>query len=174
VGAAGFERGVLHQTALDGSADLSVDAQECTYPYGIAADESVVFAGTADGYVLRFPTDDLGDVEVVADGMQMVLDLALNDTSVYWTNGFDTVWRQPRAGGTPAAFATDQLGPASIVIDETWVYWTNYFTGTIVRAPLDGGEVEVLANEQAEPHAIVVNDTSIFWATRHDVMKLAK
>ena len=51
------------------------------------------------------------------------------------------IWRVPVSGGTPVSFASDANSSAGIqdmVSDGTYLYWSNYQTGTLGRVRLDG------------------------------------
>ena len=67
---------------------------------------------------------------------------------------------------TPATItlATNQSGPAGIVVDATFAYWANHNDGTIMRAPIDGSSAAtVFATDQGEPHSLAIDSTSVYW-----------
>jgi hypothetical protein len=57
--------------------------------------------------------------------------VALDDTDVYWASAGDdtsangSIWRAPRAGGTPYLITAGQDHPRAIALDTQYVYWLN-------------------------------------------------
>jgi sugar lactone lactonase YvrE len=81
-------------------------------------------------------------------------------------------------GDGPVTLAADQLSPASVTADATYVYWTNTGThgddGTLMRVPIEGGELTLLATGQAGPAGIAVDATYVYWTNSFSgtVMKM--
>ncbi len=65
--------------------------------------------------------------------------LAVDEASVYWTDGFTggayTVNKAPKAGGTATVIASGAGGYVDIAVDDRCVYWADLYGGEIVRAP---------------------------------------
>ena len=60
--------------------------------------------------------------------------IAVDATSVYWTNyGDGTVMQVPLGGGAPIVLASGQDSPADIAVDATSVTWVNEGGGTVMR-----------------------------------------
>jgi hypothetical protein len=90
--------------------------------------------------------------------------IAVDSTSVYWTNESDggAIVRAPTDGGdaTVLALATR---PSGIAVDATYVYWTDLGAGTVMAVPIDGGTPLTIASGQPCPQAVAVNATSVYW-----------
>ena len=91
--------------------------------------------------------------------------IAVDATSVYWTDpGAAAIMKVPLGGGAPTTLAS---GPASsgIAVDATSVYWTTnlYRNASVMRVPLGGGAPITLATGQNSPPGVAVDATSVYW-----------
>jgi hypothetical protein len=63
----------------------------------------------------------------------------------------------------PVVLTSGQDLPTGIAVDETNVYWVNYFGGTVVTIPKGGGAPVILAEKQDSPRAVAVDATHVYW-----------
>lgn len=59
----------------------------------------------------------------------------------------------------------------AIAVDQNFVYWVGFFTGTINRVPLAGGSNTVLATGQSNPYDIAVDATNVYWTNDNSGIK---
>jgi hypothetical protein len=79
----------------------------------------------------------------------------------------------PRVRPTPELVALDPLGSANLIVDDGFVYWTNWDNheriGTgpshVMRARKAGGEVTILA-EGRDIIALAADDANLYWTER--------
>ena len=83
------------------------------------------------------------------------------------------------SGGTPTVLASSQARPLRIVVDDSTVYWTNNFAGSIARVPVAGGQVVTLASGENYARDLAVSSTDVYFTTNDGagsggVLKIAK
>ena len=108
--------------------------------------------------------------------------IAVDPTTVYFTNDDGTVMKMAIGGGSVTILASGQGLPSGIAVAGTNVYWANqgtfvnsYYDGTVMKVAIGGGSVTTLASNQADPSGIAVDGTSVYWTNYRDgtVMKVA-
>jgi hypothetical protein len=94
---------------------------------------------------------------------------------VYWTvqGAGPIAWRAPLAGGSPEPLVYDTTGAFGLVIDPTYVYYTQPASGRVMRLPLAGGAPIPLAHSK-EPIFLVSDGSSLYWTDSEDDGKIIK
>ena len=107
---------------------------------------------------------------VLASGDVGAWSIAVDGTSVYWTNpDRHTVMKVPVAGGTaasiaPASAASAGLSPWDVATDLGGVYWSYYNApGAVMVAPRAGGMPVTVAAQQTGPRSIAVGGGKVYW-----------
>jgi hypothetical protein len=108
---------------------------------------------------------DAGDMPVVlATGQLRPTDIAVDGTSVYWTNTggapAGSIAKVPLCGGTPVTLANNVVGAAGIVVSSTDVLWAAY-DGTINEVPIGGGATTMLAT--GAQGIVAIEADEVYW-----------
>jgi hypothetical protein len=140
-------------------------------PTGIALDDGGVFvADQATGYVLSCPIGGCGNNPTTVafqDGGSPLL-VAVDSTSVYWTDGLNDIWKAPRGGGAVTHVSTYAMGKnADIKVDSQFIYWT-VDDGTVQKVALAGGAPTKLVGGQANANWMTLGNNSVYWTTLSD------
>jgi hypothetical protein len=109
-------------------------------------------------------------------------DLAINSTSIFWTNPQSAlsrgpgVWKAALTGADPVQLATSAK-PAGIAVDERAVFFTdNQMAGGVFRVSVDGGGMTQIAADQNGPLSIALDATAVYWINSGsgEIMKVAR
>jgi hypothetical protein len=142
-------------------------------PSSIAVDDQFLYwTSPADSGVFRCRLPDCPSPQTVALNQPRPGAIAVNATHVYWiaepNDPHARIVRAAKDGSEPqgVVIASEQNQAASLVLDSTYVYWTDhYVAGTVQRCPLSGceGAPTVLSTDQTYPDAIAVDGTHVYW-----------
>jgi hypothetical protein len=69
--------------------------------------------------------------------------VAVDATHLYFGT-YSSVEEMPLAGGAINTLASGQDDPTEIVVDDAFLYWTNFYGGALIRKPLAGGPATIL------------------------------
>lgn len=166
--------GGMASTLASGQAEANGIALDAVNVYwtngGMCAGAGVTCAGDG-GTVMSVPLDG-GNVATLVAGQSGPFAVAVNATSVYWTDyNAGTVMKAPLDGGAPSTLASGQASPSRIAVDAANVYWLTSNGGTVMAVPLDGGTSVTLAAGQLYPSGIAVDGTSVYWTAKDDTVK---
>jgi hypothetical protein len=128
--------------------------------YSIA--QGTASSGYSDGQVASSALDG-SDFLDLADAQARPIDLAVDDTHVYFANlGSGQIQRVPVGGGPVQPVAQGQH-PYGIALDADSLYWVNTADGTVMKVAKSGGPTTQLATGQIGPVAIAVDGGIAYW-----------
>jgi hypothetical protein len=111
-------------------------------------------------------------------GLSRAVDLAVDETHVYWTESGDAgesngrVCRIAKEGGILDILLDSQPEPCHLAIDSTHVYWTSCGAqpsctdGSVQSMLKDGTSPTQIAGNLENPDAIAVTASYVYWANR--------
>jgi len=98
---------------------------ESAGPGGNIAIDSHSVYWVADGTVMKVPLEGGEATPLASAASSMFLSgIAVDGANVYWSSA-DRILKVSVDGGTPEVLVTGQDAPASVIVDDTSVYWAN-------------------------------------------------
>ena len=74
------------------------------------------------------------------------------------------------AGRCLTTLASGQAEPFGIALDSNFVYWTNYYDGTVMKVPVGGGTPTAVETGQGHPEGLAVDATNVYWTSATNVL----
>jgi hypothetical protein len=137
--------------------------------------ENVYWSVAANGAIYRVPLAG-GDSVMLSSDRSPSFGLAVDETHVYWTEGFQSflgaplwspngrVMRAPKGErGETEELAAGQRAPWGLMVVNGNVYWADYGSGSILTVPATGGTPVVLAAGQDGPTALTLHGSDLYW-----------
>lgn len=109
---------------------------------------------------------------VLASGQDHPFNVALDGTSLYWTNSAPdgAIMKVSLIGGAAAVLASGEHRPGPLVVDSSRVYWTSLADGEVRAVALAGGTVERIAENQPNALCVQVDAATIYWSRQRGAM----
>jgi stigma-specific protein Stig1 len=127
----------------------------------IVVDADTVYLGSLRG-LRAMPKTTPGVSKRLAAFSTSRVDLAVDDTNVYWTTDAPqgSVKKMPKRGGPISTL--DSASADRIAVDQGYVYWAN--TDSVMRAPVAGGPTTTVAAGQRDLDFIAVSGPYLYWS----------
>jgi hypothetical protein len=164
--------GSVTKAPLAGGAATAV-ASEQGVPAAIALNENDVFwIDQFWGKIMKAPKSGGTPTEVVSSFNGNILELEVDDDSVYWVDydeGGPGVFKAPVGAGTAVRLATGVGQIGALAVDETHVYWSQYVQGEawnhVMKAPIEGGEPEIVHGQLygSVYSDLAVGASNVYW-----------
>jgi hypothetical protein len=144
----------------DGSGGTTVHP---TSSAALAVDDQFLYVAEAFGNIVRMGKD--GSSKQLLAGSNKPVDLTVDTTSVYWTDGTENaVYSVPVAGGNVVRLAVGMpQSPNELAVDDRSVYLA-CAGGVVAGVDKDGTRLRVVASQPGLTiSGIAVDDTFIYW-----------
>ncbi len=157
--------------AVGSSADILPLACEQAYASSMALDAENVYWITqggigiakALGNVMKIPK--AGGSAITLAAQRSPVGLAVDSTSVYWTELSGAVMVVPKQGGTPRTLASTTGNPQEVAVDSKRLYWCD-LDGALFTLPMGGGTPVSLA--ECGGSDVAVGKSTIYWTKGSD------
>jgi hypothetical protein len=98
---------------------------------------------------------------VLVENEELVLELALDATHVYWVSN-QLLHKLPVAGGAPVEVGASE--GETVALDATHAYFAGGIRGTIAKLSKEGGSPVTIVTGEKDPTSIAVDPTGVYWA----------
>lgn len=169
----------VFQVGVDGTNPTTPVKQETGIGAVVSVGSDLYYVRAGGTTIVRFPKPSGPGVDF-ATGQATVLDVAADDTSLYWVTEGGSVSKKALGvaadAGTPEVLASGQASPYRLALDATNVYFTTSSGGTVSIVSKSGGApARALASGLVSPRSIVLDETSIYVSCDDGaVVKIAK
>jgi hypothetical protein len=144
-------------------------------------DAAQAYWSTPDGTVWQVPLDGSAPAIELAAQATPPASMAVDSTSVYWTNPAAETVAACAIGGcglAPRVVAAGQHGVNGIAADAQGVYWTNRgsggaYDGSLYRWRLADSAPECLVSGLWAPALLVLDSTSVYWSSGDLIVRSA-
>lgn len=155
-------------------------------PQGLAiTDDYIFWANTGTNTIGCAKIDGSGANQSFITGALGPFGMATDGTNIYWANSAGatagtsgstigkadissmTDCQSNQVSGITQSFITGAAAPSGVAVDSTYIYWTNFTTGTVGRATL--ADPATTTNQSfvtgaTQPDGVTVNAGNIYWA----------
>jgi hypothetical protein len=144
---------------------IAVDATDVYWTNGGTSPSHNAKSGgpIREGSVMKCAKTGCGNTPtVVASGLCLANQIALDDTSVYWSSYYGVMkCAKSGCGSSPTTLASVSAG--GLAIDSTSLYFFDLHAGAVEKVALAGGPIVVLATGLNLPFQLTADATRVYW-----------